>query len=72
VMDVLIGHAVRLAYLEQFPERGDRYPEFKSQAWNNFYDSPPLRCAQYTAAALRYLTELGTRTERAIAGSGNI
>lgn len=66
VMDVLIGHAVRLAYLEQFPERGDRYPEFKSQAWNNFYDSPPLRCAQYTADALRYLTELGTRTETTV------
>jgi phosphorylase kinase alpha/beta subunit len=69
VMDVLIGHAVRLAYLEQFPERGDRYPEFKSQAWDNFYDSSPLRCAQYTAAALRYLTELGTRTEKAISFS---
>jgi phosphorylase kinase alpha/beta subunit len=64
VMDILIGHAVRLAYLEQFPERRDRYAEFTSEAWNNFYDSPPLRCAQYTAAALRYLTELGNRVEK--------
>ncbi len=63
VMDVLIGHAVRLAYLERFPERGDRYDEHKSQAWSDFYDSPPLRCAQYTAAALRYLTELGAEIE---------
>jgi phosphorylase kinase alpha/beta subunit len=53
---------VRLAYLEQFPEKSDRYDEHKSQAWSNFYDSSPLRCAQYTAAALRYLTELGTET----------
>lgn len=61
VMDVLIGHAVRLAYLEQFPEYKDRYAEFKGQAWSNFYDSSPLHCAQYTALALQYLTELGTR-----------
>jgi phosphorylase kinase alpha/beta subunit len=60
VMDVLIGHAVRLAYLEQFKERGDRYAEYKSQAWDDFYDSSPLRCAQYIAAALKYLTGLGT------------
>ncbi len=63
VMDVLIGHAVRLAYLERFPEQGDRYDERKSQAWSDFYDSSPLRCAQYTAAALRYLTELGAEIE---------
>ncbi|NJM74645.1 MAG: glycosyl hydrolase family 15 [Acaryochloridaceae cyanobacterium RU_4_10] len=63
VMDVLIGHAVRLAYLERFPERSDCYDEHKSQAWSDFYDSSPLRCAQYTAAALRYLTELGTEIE---------
>jgi phosphorylase kinase alpha/beta subunit len=63
VMDVLIGHAVRLAYLERFPERRDRYDEHKSQAWSDFYDSSPLRCAQYTAAALRYLTELGAEIE---------
>jgi phosphorylase kinase alpha/beta subunit len=62
VMDVLIGHGVRLAYLEQFRERGDRYDEYKSQAWDDFYDSSPLRCAQYTAAALKYLTQLGTVT----------
>jgi phosphorylase kinase alpha/beta subunit len=65
VMDVLIGHGVRLAYLEQFKERGDRYDEYKSQAWNDFYDSSPLRCAQYTAAALKYLTELGAEAEDA-------
>lgn len=63
VMDVLIGHAVRLAYLAQFGERGDRYDEYKSQAWDNFYDSSPLRCAQYIAAALKYLTGLGAEVE---------
>ena len=61
VMDVLIGHAVRIAYLDQFPERGDRYAEFKGQAWSSFYASSPLHCARYTASALRYLTELGTK-----------
>ncbi len=63
VLDVLIGHAVRLAFLAQHPEQGDRYDEFKSQAWQDFYESPPLRCAQYIAAALRYLTELGAAPE---------
>ncbi|HEY9827071.1 MAG TPA: glycoside hydrolase family 15 protein [Stenomitos sp.] len=63
VLDVLIGHAVRLAYVDQFAERSDRYDEYKSQAWSDFYDSSPLRCAQYTAAALRYLTELGATAE---------
>jgi phosphorylase kinase alpha/beta subunit len=47
--------------LEQFKERGDRYDEYKSQAWDNFYDSSPLRCAQSTAAALKYLTQLGAQ-----------
>jgi phosphorylase kinase alpha/beta subunit len=59
VMDVLIGHAVRLTYLEQFPERRNCYAEYKSDAWRQVYDSPPLHYAQSIATALRYLTELG-------------
>lgn len=61
VLDVLIGHAVRLAYLEQFPERCDRYDEFKGEAWPAFYDSSPHRCATYIMKALRFLTQLGER-----------
>ncbi len=59
VMDVLIGHAVRLGWLEHHPDHGDRYDEFKAQAWQAFYDSPPHACAAYVAKSLQFLTELG-------------
>jgi phosphorylase kinase alpha/beta subunit len=58
VLDVLIGHAVRIAYLEQHPEHEMSYENYKSTAWHEFYDSSPLCCAQSIASALRYLTEL--------------
>jgi phosphorylase kinase alpha/beta subunit len=59
VMDVLIGHGVRLAFLEQLPEVSDRYDDYKGEAWRTFYDSSPHRCASYIAKALRFLTQLG-------------
>jgi phosphorylase kinase alpha/beta subunit len=62
VLDVLIGHAVRLAWLDQHPAWGDRYAEHKTQAWQAFYDSSPYICASYTARALQFLTELGQET----------
>jgi phosphorylase kinase alpha/beta subunit len=59
VLDVLIGHAVRLAWLEKFPERADRYDEYKAAAWHSFYDTSPEDCAGYIVKAFRYLTEFG-------------
>jgi phosphorylase kinase alpha/beta subunit len=59
VMDVLIGHAVRLTYLEQFPDHCKCYAEYKSDAWRQVYNSSPRQYAQSIATALRYLTELG-------------
>jgi phosphorylase kinase alpha/beta subunit len=59
VLDVLIGHAVRLAWLDQFPERSDRYDEYKAAAWRSFYGTSPYVCATYIAKALKFLTELG-------------
>jgi phosphorylase kinase alpha/beta subunit len=55
VMDILIGHAVRLAYLQDHPNHEFRYDEFKAEAWRSFYESSPHRCAEYVAQALRYL-----------------
>jgi phosphorylase kinase alpha/beta subunit len=63
VLDVLIGHAVRITYLEQYPEREASYGDCKGEAWHQFYESSPLRCAQGVAFALRYLTELGAQEE---------
>jgi phosphorylase kinase alpha/beta subunit len=55
VLDALIGHAVRLAYLEQRPEREAVYNEFKAEAWAAFYASPPVRTSSFLVAALRSL-----------------
>ncbi|MEA5512625.1 glycoside hydrolase family 15 protein, partial [Nodularia sp. UHCC 0506] len=60
VLDVLIGHAVRLAWLEQHPERSDRYDEDKASAWNSFYNTSPQDCVNYILKAFRFLTEFVT------------
>ncbi len=57
VLDVLIGHAVRLAWLEGNPARGDRYDEDKASAWRSFYNTSPRECASYILKAFRFLTE---------------
>ncbi|WP_353932685.1 glycoside hydrolase family 15 protein [Okeanomitos corallinicola TIOX110] len=57
VLDVLVGHAVRLAWLENHPERGDRYDEDKGLAWPNFYNTSPSDCATYILKALKFLTK---------------
>lgn len=58
VLDVLIGHAVRLAWLDQYPQQRDRYDEHKSLSWRSFYETSPYLCASYIAKALRFLMEL--------------
>jgi phosphorylase kinase alpha/beta subunit len=58
VLDVLTGHAVRLAWLEVHPDRHDRYDADKSQAWSEFYQTSPFRCATYFVRAFQYLTNL--------------
>lgn len=58
VLDVLIGHAVRLSWLDKNPEHGKHYDEHKASAWRNFYASSPYDCATYVVNALRFLTTL--------------
>jgi phosphorylase kinase alpha/beta subunit len=57
VLDVLIGHAVRLAWLENQPQRSDRYDEDKASAWRSFYDTSPQDSTSYILKAVRFLTE---------------
>ena len=57
VLDVLIGHAVRIAWLERFPEQADHYDEYKAAAWRSFYNTSPRECASYIVKALRFLTQ---------------
>ncbi|MBD2459711.1 glycoside hydrolase family 15 protein [Oscillatoria sp. FACHB-1407] len=62
VLDVLIGHAVRLSWLDRYAKEGDRYDEHKASAWRSFYESSPYDCAIYISKALQFLTELGQST----------
>lgn len=58
-LDVLIGHAVRLGWLDQQPDRLAAYESDKAAAWHSFYQLPPTQCATYIAMALQFLTVLG-------------
>ncbi|HEY9809458.1 MAG TPA: glycoside hydrolase family 15 protein [Halomicronema sp.] len=59
VLDVIIGHGVRLAWLENHPERANFYDEDKALAWRAFYDTSPYVCASYVVKAFRFLTQFG-------------
>jgi phosphorylase kinase alpha/beta subunit len=70
VLDVLIGHAVRLAWLD--PQLSKplidklnpqdflpaNYSPHKAQAWKNFYASSPQVCAEYVVKSLQFLSQL--------------
>ncbi len=70
VLDVLIGHAVRLAWLDrELPKAIDtqlessafepaNYARYKSAAWRAFYQSSPTTCANYIVKSLKFLSEL--------------
>lgn len=65
-MDILIGHAVRLAWLEAHPEHRDCYDEHKTSAWSSFYTSSAYTCAAFVAKALQFLTRLGQDSDEGI------
>jgi len=60
VMDVLIGHAVRLAWLESQPDDSARYGEVRDLAWEAFYRRPPHDVAVFIAHALEFLVAEGS------------
>ena len=55
VLDVLIGHAVRLAWLQDHSEQA--YESEKALAWQRFYEEPPASVAFWIIEALRYLVK---------------
>lgn len=63
VLDVVIGHAVRLAYLHRYPEHTATYSEYKAAAWNAFYALPTVSTANYLANAFLYLLNFGISEE---------
>jgi phosphorylase kinase alpha/beta subunit len=58
VLDVLTGHAVRIAWVDGHPERLGCYEFQKAAAWSDFYERSPKDCALYIAKALQFLVEL--------------
>jgi phosphorylase kinase alpha/beta subunit len=53
VLDVLTGHAVRLAWLRDHSE--ETYEGEKALAWHRFYEEPPASVAYWIIEALRHL-----------------
>jgi phosphorylase kinase alpha/beta subunit len=62
VLDVLIGHAVRIAWLDAHPQHLGNYNNYKAAAWRAFYQSSPYDCAKNIAKALQFLTQLRQST----------
>ena len=54
-LDVIIGHAVRLAWQQRHPRRKARYDQHRDEAWREFYLSAPSEVANHIVAALAYL-----------------
>ncbi|MEG5161109.1 glycoside hydrolase family 15 protein [Microcoleus sp. AT3-A2] len=59
VLDVLVGHAVRLNWQGKHPERAGKYDEDKAAAWQAFYNTSPYVCASHVLDAFRFLTKFG-------------
>ncbi|MBD2422271.1 phosphorylase kinase [Cyanobium sp. FACHB-13342] len=58
VLDVVIGHAVRVGWQERHPTiPPEQYGQHKADAWDAFYLSSPADCRHWQLAALRQLTE---------------
>ncbi len=63
VLDVVIGHAVRLAYLDFYPRREHNYSQYAPRAWDQFYKFPTSVTSSYIVKGFRYL--IATEQEKA-------
>ena len=53
--DIIISHAVRITWLQSYPENKDNYEECMSLAWQAFYHNPPHKVANGILDALIHL-----------------
>jgi phosphorylase kinase alpha/beta subunit len=53
--DIIIGHAVRITWLQAYPEQKDHYDECVASAWQAFYRLPPHEVANGILDALTHL-----------------
>lgn len=84
VLDVLIGHAVRLAWLDldlpkpiQTPLEATafepaNYDLYKAFAWRSFYQSSPYTCANYIVRSLQFLIQLASEEATNLAAAGGV
>jgi len=54
-LDVIIGHAVRLAFTEHYPELKQSYQDHKADAWTHFYKLPPSSTSAALVKAMIFL-----------------
>jgi len=71
-LDVLIGHAVRIAWVEDRPDRVGQYEAQKGAAWSDFYGRSPKECAIYMSKALQFLVELAEAEAQAAEDTANV
>ncbi len=57
VVDVVIGHAVRIAFIDQNPALSDTYQDHKPDAWTQFYARPPQETRHFIVEAIKYLLQ---------------
>ena len=58
VLDVVIGHAVRVGWQQRHPTIApEQYGQHKANAWDGFYLSSPADCRHWQLEALRQLAE---------------
>ncbi|MGZ8185463.1 MAG: glycoside hydrolase family 15 protein [Methylobacter sp.] len=55
--DIIIGHAVKISWLQSHPEYKENYEENASLAWQAFYQLPPHKVADGILAALIHLLD---------------
>ena len=53
--DIIIGHAVKISWLQSHPENEENYEAIVSLAWQDFYHTPPHKVANGILDALIHL-----------------
>ena len=56
VLDVVIGHAVRLHWKTNHANDSREYEYCKAEAWTEFYQSSPAKCRQEQLLAIKELS----------------
>jgi phosphorylase kinase alpha/beta subunit len=63
VFDILIGHAVRLAFTTEFPELSHTYHDHKADAWTHFYQLSPSEASVFIVKSIMFLLKVVGQTK---------